>query len=150
MEDHTAYIYILSLYPFLMEFFFFFSLHKAHTFTRPDIFCNVWKRWGDAVPMGKLLFLPVRLRDVNVPISWRTKFRLKVTCLFPCAVEGGWFVRSYKMKESNYNPGDRTDQRSNPWCLWWWLIKANNGSSVPYECLFGLRMQLYDLTQAHF
>ena len=43
MEDHTAYIYILSLYPFLMEFFFF-SLHKAHTFTWPDIFCNVWKR----------------------------------------------------------------------------------------------------------
>ena len=44
MEDHTAYIYILSLYPFLVEFFFFFSLHKAHTFTWPDIFCNVWKR----------------------------------------------------------------------------------------------------------
>jgi hypothetical protein len=49
--------------------------------------------------MGTLLFLPVRWRDVNVPISWRTKFRLKVSCLFPCAVEGGWFVRSYKMKE---------------------------------------------------
>ena len=99
MEDHTAYIYILSLYPFRMEFFFFFLLHKTHTFTRPDSFCNVWKSWGDAVPMGKLLFLPVCLRDVNVPISWRTEFGLKVTCLFPCAVEGGWFVRSYKMKE---------------------------------------------------
>ena len=49
--------------------------------------------------MGKLLFLPVRLRDLNVPISWRTKFRLKVSCLFPCAVEGGWFVRSHKMKQ---------------------------------------------------
>jgi len=49
--------------------------------------------------MGKLLFLPVRLRDVNVPIRWRTKFRLKVSCLFPCAIEGGWFVRSYKMKQ---------------------------------------------------
>jgi len=97
MEDHTAYICILSIYPFLVEFFF--SLHKAHTFTWPDIFCKVWKRWGDAVPMGKLLFLPVRLRDVNLPISWRTKFGLKVTCLFPCAVEGGWFVRSYKMKQ---------------------------------------------------
>ena len=97
MEDHTAYIYILSLYPFLIEFFFLAT--QSTQFTRPDIFCNVWKRWGDAVPMGKLLFLPVRLRDVNVPISWRAKFRLKVTCLFPCAVEGVWFVRSYKMKD---------------------------------------------------
>src|SRR5215468_5660767 len=69
MEDHTAYIYILSLYPFLMGVFFFFSLHEAHTFTRPDIFSNVWKMLGNAVPMGKLLFLPVRLRDMNVPIS---------------------------------------------------------------------------------
>jgi hypothetical protein len=49
--------------------------------------------------MDKLLFLPVRLRGLNVPISWCTKFCLKVTCLFPCAVEGGWFVRSYKMKQ---------------------------------------------------
>ena len=81
------------------SFFFFFSLHKAHTFTQPDIFCNVWKSWGDAVPMVKLLFLPVRLRDVNVTVSWRTKFRLKVTCLFLCAIEGRWFVRTYKMKE---------------------------------------------------
>ena len=29
------------------------------------------------------------------------------------------------------------------------LIKANNGNSVPYESLFGLRMQL-DHTQANF
>jgi hypothetical protein len=43
MEDHTAYIYILSLYPFLMKFFFFFSIHKAHTFTRPDIFVTYGK-----------------------------------------------------------------------------------------------------------
>ena len=97
MEDHTAYIYILSVYPFLMELFFFLSIHKAHTFARPDIFCKVWKR--NAVPMGKLLFLPVCLQDVNVPIHWHTKFRLKVSCLFPCAIEGGWFVRSYKMKQ---------------------------------------------------
>jgi len=90
MEGHTAYIYMLSVYLFRMELFFFFSIHKAHTFARPDIFCNVWKKLGDAVPMGKLLFLPVRLRDVNVPIRWRTKFRLKVSCLFPCAAEGGW------------------------------------------------------------
>jgi hypothetical protein len=40
MEDHNAYIYIFSLYPFLKKFFFF-SIHKAHTFTRPDIFYNV-------------------------------------------------------------------------------------------------------------
>ena len=79
--------------------FFFFSTHKAHTFAQPDIFCKVWKRLGNAVPMGRLLFLPVCLWDVNVPISWCTKFCLKVSCLFPCAVEGGWFVRSYKMKQ---------------------------------------------------
>ena len=45
MEDHTAYIYIyfVSL-PLPGGIFFFFSLHKAHTFTWPDISCNVWKR----------------------------------------------------------------------------------------------------------
>ena len=69
VEGHTAYICMLSVYPFRMELFFFFSIHKAHTFARPDIFCKVWKSLGDAVPMGKLLFLPIRLRDVNVPIS---------------------------------------------------------------------------------
>ena len=66
MEGHTAYNYMLSVYPFRMELFFFFSIHKAHTFARPDIFCKVRKRLENAVPMGKLFFLPVRLRDVNV------------------------------------------------------------------------------------
>ena len=60
MEGHAAYIYMLSVYPF------FFSTHKAHTFARPDTFCKVWKRLGNAVPMVKFLFLPVRLQDVNV------------------------------------------------------------------------------------
>jgi len=69
MEGHTAYIYMLSVYPFWMELFSFFFIHKAHTFARPDTFCKVWKTLGNAVPMGKLLFLPVRLRDVHVPIS---------------------------------------------------------------------------------
>jgi hypothetical protein len=69
MEGHTAYIYMLSVYPFQMELFFFFSIHKAHTFAWPDIFCKVWKSLGDAVPMGKILFLLVRLRDMNVPIN---------------------------------------------------------------------------------
>jgi hypothetical protein len=96
MEGHTAYIYVVCL-PLPDGVFFFFSIHRAHTFARPDTFCKVWKR--NAVPKGKFLFLPVRLRDVNVPIRWRTKFRLKVSCLFPCAIEGGWFVRSYKMKQ---------------------------------------------------
>ena len=76
--------------------FFFLSIQKAHNFSRPDFF-KVWKR--NAVPMVKLLFLPVRLRDVNVPIRWRTKFRLKVSCRFPCAIEWGCFFRSYKMKQ---------------------------------------------------
>ena len=99
MEGNTAYIYMLSVYPFRMELFPFSLYKKAHTFAQPDTFCKGWKRLGNAVPIGELLFLLVRLRDVNVPISWRTKFRLKVICLFPCAVEGGWFVRSYKMKQ---------------------------------------------------
>ena len=74
---------------------FLFPYTQSTHFCTAWYFCKVWKRLGNAVPMGKLLFLPVRLRDVNVPISWRTKFRLKVSCLFPCAVEGGWFDGSY-------------------------------------------------------
>ena len=65
IEGHTAYIYMLSVYPFRMELFSF----SLHTFARPDTFCKVWKRLGNAVLMVKILFLPVRLRDVNVPIS---------------------------------------------------------------------------------
>jgi hypothetical protein len=69
MEGHTAYIYMLSVYPFWMELFFFFAVYKAHTFSWLDIFCKVWKSLGNAVLMRKLLLLPVPLRDVNVPIS---------------------------------------------------------------------------------
>jgi hypothetical protein len=73
MEGHTAYIYMLSFYLFRMELFLppfhSLSIHKAHTFARPDIFCKVWEILGNAVPMDKLLFLPVRLRGLNVPIS---------------------------------------------------------------------------------
>jgi hypothetical protein len=83
IESHTTYVSLPD------GAFFFFSIHKAHTFARPDTFCKVWKRLENAVPMGKLLFLSVRLRDVNVPVSWHTKFLLKVSCLFQCAVEGG-------------------------------------------------------------
>ena len=43
MEGHTAYIYMLSVYPFRDGAFFFFSIHKAHTFAQPDTFCKVWK-----------------------------------------------------------------------------------------------------------
>jgi len=68
---------------------FLFSIHKAHTFARPDTFCKVWKRLGNAVPIGEILLLPVRLRGVKVTISCRTKFHLKVSSLFPCAVEEG-------------------------------------------------------------
>ena len=97
-RSHCLHLYVVCL-PLPDGAFFFFSIHKAHTFAWPDTFCKVWKRLGNAVPIGELLFLPVRLRDVNVPISWRTKFHLKVSCLYVCAVEGGWFVRSYKMKQ---------------------------------------------------
>ena len=76
MEGHLLTFIVVCL-P-LLEGVFFFSIHNAHTFARPDIFRKVWKRkrslpigtaFPNAVPMGKLLFLPVRLRDVNVPIS---------------------------------------------------------------------------------
>jgi len=43
MKGHTAYIYMLSVYPFRMELFFFFSIHKAHTFARPDTFSKYGK-----------------------------------------------------------------------------------------------------------
>ena len=43
MEGHTAYIDMLSVYPFRMKLFFFFSIHKAHTYARPDTSCKVWK-----------------------------------------------------------------------------------------------------------
>src|SRR5215510_1665302 len=67
-RSHCLHLYFISL-PLPDGVFFFFSLHKAHTFTRPDIFSNVWKMLGNAVPVGKLLFLPVRFLDVNAPIS---------------------------------------------------------------------------------
>ena len=51
-----------------MELFLF--LYTKHTLLHGLIFfCKVWKRLGNTVPMGKLLFLPVRLQDVNVPMS---------------------------------------------------------------------------------
>jgi hypothetical protein len=65
MEGHTAYIYMLTVYPFRMELFSF----SLYTKLGLIFFCKVWKMLGDAVPMGKLLFLTVRLRDVNAPIS---------------------------------------------------------------------------------
>ena len=68
MGGHTAYICVVCL-PLPHGDFFFFSIHNAHNFAQPDTFCKVRKRLGNAVPIGKLLFLPVRLQDVNVPIS---------------------------------------------------------------------------------
>jgi len=63
MEGHTAYIYMLSVYPFRMEIFSF-SLYTKHTLLHGLMFfCKVWKRFAKAVPMGELLFLPVRLRE---------------------------------------------------------------------------------------
>ena len=63
MERHTTYIYVVYVVclPLPDEAFFFFSIHKAHTFAWPDTFCKVWKRLGNAVPIRELLFLPVRL-----------------------------------------------------------------------------------------
>ena len=60
MECHTAYIYMLSVYPFRMEIFSFSLYTLLHGLM---FFCKVWKRFGNAVPMGELLFLPLRLRE---------------------------------------------------------------------------------------
>jgi len=96
--SHCLHLNVVCL-PFPDEAFIFFSVHKTHKFARPDTFWNVWKNLGKTIPMGKDLFLPVSLRAVSVPFSWRTKVRLKVRCLFACAVEEGWYVRSCKMKQ---------------------------------------------------
>ena len=67
-RSRCLHLYVVCL-PLPDGAFFFFSVHKAHTFARPDTFCKVWEKLGNAVPIGEILFLPVRLRDVNVPIS---------------------------------------------------------------------------------
>ena len=68
-RSHCLHLYVVC-FPLPDGAFFFFSIHEAHTFARPDIFRKVWKRkrslpigtaFPNAVPMGKLLFLPVRL-----------------------------------------------------------------------------------------
>jgi hypothetical protein len=69
MEGHNCLHLCVVCLPLPDEAFFFFSVHKAHTFAQHDTFCKIWKRLGNAVPMGELLFLPVCLRDVNVPVS---------------------------------------------------------------------------------
>ena len=51
---HCLHLYVVCL-PLPNGAFFFFSIHKARTFARPDTFCKVWKRLGNAVPMVKLL-----------------------------------------------------------------------------------------------
>jgi hypothetical protein len=64
----TMHTFIRCLFtPYGWSFFLF--LYTQHNFARPDTFCKVWKRLGNAVPIGEILFLPVHLRDVNVPIS---------------------------------------------------------------------------------
>ena len=60
-EDHTAYIYILSLYPFLMEFFSF-SRYTKHTLLHGLIFF---------VTYGKV---------VGMQFRWANFF----SCLYAC------------------------------------------------------------------
>jgi hypothetical protein len=40
--SHCLHLYVVSL-PLPDGALFFFSIHKAHTFLWPDIFCKVWK-----------------------------------------------------------------------------------------------------------
>jgi len=67
MEGHTAYIYMLSVYPFRMELIPF-SLYTKRTLLHGLIFfvkygkgrsLPIGTAFPNAVPMGKLLFLPV-------------------------------------------------------------------------------------------
>ena len=74
MEGHTAYIYMLFVYPLRMEIFSF-SLYTKQTLALPDVFCKVWKRFGNAVPMGELLFLPVRLRECTNQLTHQVYIR---------------------------------------------------------------------------
>ena len=53
-RSNCLHLYVVFL-PLPDGAFFFFSIHKAHTFAWPDTFCKVWKRLGNAVPMGKPL-----------------------------------------------------------------------------------------------
>ena len=59
-RSHCLHLYVVCL-PLPDGAFFFFSMHKAHTFAWPDTFCKVWKWLGNAVRIGELLFLPVCL-----------------------------------------------------------------------------------------
>ena len=68
VEDHTAYIYILSLYPFLKEFFSF-SRYTKHTLLHGLIFFVTYGKGEECSSDGQTSLLPVRLREVNVPIS---------------------------------------------------------------------------------
>ena len=98
MEGHTAYIYMLSVYPFRMELFSF-SLYTKHTLLHSLIILVKYGKVREYSSDRQNSLPACTLARGDVPISWRTKFRLKVSCLFPCAVERGWFVRSYKMKQ---------------------------------------------------
>ena len=72
MEDHTAYIYVVCL-PLPDGAFFFFSIHKAHTFAQPDTFCKVWKRLGNAVPIGKLGLVELPHRGLIINMAFRVQ-----------------------------------------------------------------------------
>jgi hypothetical protein len=66
-RSHRLHLYVVCL-PVMDGDFSSFSIHK-HSFPQPDMICKLWKRLRNAIQMGKLFFLPVRLRDANVPIS---------------------------------------------------------------------------------
>jgi hypothetical protein len=67
VEGHTAYIYVVCL-PLPDETFFLF-FYTQSTLLHGLTFLYGMEKVGDAVPMGKLLFLSVCLQDVNVPIT---------------------------------------------------------------------------------
>jgi len=69
-RSHCLLLYFVCL-PLPDGAFFFLSIHKAHTFARPNIFCKVWKR--NAVPMDKLLIPACTLarRECTNPLTYQ-------------------------------------------------------------------------------
>jgi len=65
---------------------------EFHILMVPVIVSSKWRKFGEAVSVGILLFLLVHFCTVKVPFSCCIKFVIKVSCLFLCAVCDGPLV----------------------------------------------------------
>jgi hypothetical protein len=80
MEGHTAYIYMLSVYPFRMEIFSF-SLYTKHTRLHGLMFFVKYGK-GLGMQFRWANFSSYLYACASVPISWRTKFIHVQACDF--------------------------------------------------------------------